>query len=209
MVKTCEICGKYFECDKHSERKTCSTKCRYELRKRTKEQKVELSQSHEVKALSSDDVIENLQSDIKQTDTSIDTTEHIDLDNTITCTGIQVKNAYERIIYDYLVKTGQNFIYNFPLEFEYNGNRQLTYISFNIDNRYIDVRLPGLLSPIHHNTYLPIEMILECYKQNDVSVITDDEFLSLLQMNQIKAILNTRFSVDTFVATMSKIFIYK
>lgn len=209
MVKTCEICGKNFECDKSSERRTCSTKCRSELRKRTKEWKAQLTQPYESETLDSNDDIGTLQTSVEPIYVPSNNVDLIDLDNIITCTGIQVKNAYERIIYDYLVKTGQNFIYNFPLEFEYNGNRQLTYISFNIDNRYIDVRLPGLLSPIHHNTYLPIEMILECYKQNDVSVITDDEFLSLLQMNQIKAILNTRFSVDTFVATMSQISSYR
>lgn len=190
MVKICEICGKDFECDKHSERKTCSTICRSELRKRTKEWKSKLTQPYEPETMGNKSDIENLQNSVKPINEIPINVASTDLDSITTCTGVKVKNAYERIIYDYLVETGQNFMYNFPIEFEYEGNIQLTYISFNVDGRYIDVQADeSLLEPIYKTVYLPFDMMVQCYKQHMVSVIVNKELLPLLQAEGIKSIL--------------------
>lgn len=187
MVKTCEICGKNFECDKSSERRTCSTKCRSELRKRTKEWKAQLTQPYESETLGNNADIGPLQTSVEPMYVPSNDVDLTDLD-IITCTGVKVKNAYERIIYDYLVETGQNFMYNFPIEFEYNGNIQLTYISFNIGGKYIDVQMDEfLLKPICETCHLPFDMMVQCYTQHKVYVIANTELLPLLQLEGIKA----------------------
>ena len=188
MVKICEICGKEFECDEHSERKSCSTKCRSELRKRTKEWKSKLTQPYESETMGTKSDIENLHNSVKPINEITINIDSIDLDNITTCTGVKVKNAYERTIYDYLVETGQNFMYNFPIEFEYEGNIQLIYISFNVDGRYIDVQADEvlLMKSMHKTCYPSIDMILQVYKQHGVSVIINKESLPLLQTGGLK-----------------------
>lgn len=198
MVKICEICGKNFECDKSSERRTCSTKCRSELRKRTKEWKAQLTQPYESETMGNTSDIENLQNSIKPINEIPINVDSTDLDNITTCTGVKVKNAYERIIYDYLVETGQNFMYNFPIEFEYEGNIQLTYISFNIDGKYIDVQADeSLLRPIYKTVYLPFDMVIQCYKQHKVSVIVNKELIPILQVEDIKSISVENFDLKS------------
>lgn len=200
MIKVCEICGKNFECDKHSERRTCSTKCRSELRKRTKEWKAQLTQPYESETIDSNDDIGQLQTSVESIYVPSNDVDLIDLDNIITCTGVNVKNAYERIIYDYLVETGQNFMYNFPIEFEYSGNIQLTYISFNVCGKYIDVQADeSLLKPIYKTCYLPFDMILQVYKQHDVFVMANEELIPLLQAEGIKSISINKVILDNIL----------
>lgn len=197
-MKVCTICGKEFECDKHSERKTCSTKCRVELRKRTKEWKAQLTQPYESETIDINNDNGQLQTSVEPIYVPSNDVDLIDLDNITTCTGVKVKNAYERIIYDYLVETGQDFMYNFPIEFEYETNIQLTYISFNVCGRYIDVQMDEfLMKPIYKICYLPFDMILQVYKQHDVFVIANKELIPLLQAEGIKSILMENFDLKS------------
>lgn len=186
----CVICGKQFVYDPRTLKQCCSRKCSSELRKRTKEWKSKLTQPYEPETMGNKSDIENLQNSVKPINEIPINVDSTDLDSITTCTGVKVKNAYERIIYDYLVETGQNFMYNFPIEFEYEGNIQLTYISFNVDGRYIDVQADeSLLEPIYKTVYLPFDMMVQCYKQHMVSVIVNKELLPLLQAEGIKSIL--------------------
>lgn len=175
MIKVCEICGENFEYAKNSERRTCSTKCRTELRNRTKAYKSELTQPY------SDDTSNDTIDTIPATSAGLcdsvsidDFSSSISEIGTITCTGVNVDNGYEKVLYDYLVESEKNFIYHFPVEFEYEGHKNLRYISFNVNGRYIDILTQDL------STLESTDMLLYLYSKLDAIVVTSISNISIL-----------------------------
>lgn len=175
MTKVCEICGENFECAKHSERKTCSTKCRTELRNRTKAWKAELTQPY------SDNISEDLIDTIPDTSDGFcdsvaidDFNSSISAIGTTTCTGVHVDNGYEKVLYDYLVESEKDFIYHFPIEFEYEGHKNLRYVSFNVNGKYIDTLIYDL------STSESKDMRLYVYNKLDVIVVTTASNIAIL-----------------------------
>ena len=88
---------------------------------------------------------------------------------------IKFESTYERDFYDYCLRNKieiQNR--QIPIEYEYNGEKHITFIDFEVDGYLIECKGGRLLSGIFdYATNAPIEVKLDIYRKNNVIIITD------------------------------------
>lgn len=84
-------------------------------------------------------------------------------------------SAYERDIYDFCIRNGIKIEgRQIPLEFEYLGEKHVTFIDFKIDGYLIECKGGHLLQGVFdYAMKVPIEEKMRIYKENHVIIVTD------------------------------------
>lgn len=96
--------------------------------------------------------------------------------NCIASDGTRLDSNYELLVYEFCLRNNLKVERQIPIEFEYNGETRITLIDFNIDGKLFECKGSHLLDGVFDNSknIVPIEYKLEVYKNNNVSVITDN-----------------------------------
>ena len=94
--------------------------------------------------------------------------------------GTKVDSSYELAVYEFFLRNHIDFIYQYPIEFDYDGSKYRTYIDFKLDDFLLEVKGAHLLGGcFDYAASVPIEQKLKVYADNDVIVCTDSSMFHL------------------------------
>lgn len=109
--------------------------------------------------------------------------------------GTELDSHYELYVYEWCLKNNKKVERNIPIKYEFNGNIHTTFIDFKIDNRLYEVKGGHLLSGIYDYVGVPISIKLQIYRDNNVTIITDDDFIDRLDSINVIGISKFKGSV--------------
>lgn len=100
--------------------------------------------------------------------------------------GTHVDSGYEQLFYNFLLRNEIQFEYQIHLSYEYNSSNHVSYIDFKIEDSFYEVKGAHLLQGIYdYAKYtVPIEVKLQVYSENAVTVITDSSMKSLFETSE-------------------------
>lgn len=100
--------------------------------------------------------------------------------------GTYVDSKYEEIVYNYCLQNNTEFEYqSIVIPYTYEDKMHKTIIDFKIDGRLYECKGGHLLKGCFDYAHVPIDVKLNLYEENNVTVITDD-----IGINHIRNILN-------------------
>lgn len=90
--------------------------------------------------------------------------------NAIACDGTKFDSNWEVLVYEYAKQKGYHIETQIPVQY---NDKQVTFIDFKINNQLYEVKGTHLLSNCWEAEGITIDKKLECYKENNVIIITD------------------------------------
>lgn len=105
--------------------------------------------------------------------------------------GTELDSHYELYVYEWCLRNNKKVERNIPIKYQFNGSNHTTFIDFKIDDKLYEVKGGHLLSGIYDYVGVPIAVKLDIYKENDVTVITDENFVN--RFENVKTMSICRF----------------
>jgi hypothetical protein len=88
--------------------------------------------------------------------------------------GTKLDSKYEVLVWNYCIKNCIPIARGPLLEYDYNDKNHVTMIDFEIDGVLVEVKGAHLLMGVYDDVGVPINVKLQLYARNDVSVVTND-----------------------------------
>ena len=94
--------------------------------------------------------------------------------------GTKLDSHYELYVYEWCLKNNKKVERNIPIKYEYNGKTHVTFVDFKIDDKLYEVKGGHLLEGIYDYRGVPISIKLDVYRNHNVTLIIDSNFVNKL-----------------------------